>query len=98
MQLSRAQFESGEVELLKAAWASKAGDERKIDRDCARDVMLEKLDVPGLTESEVDEIIVKVVKDREGIDQEEFLRVRPFDLTRFLGGGYCRVDQLTFVR
>ena len=78
VQFSRAQFESGEVELLKAAWASKAGNERKIDRDSARDVILEKLGVPGLTESGVDEIIVEVVKNREGVDQEEFLRVRLF--------------------
>ena len=80
VQLSPAQFESGEVELLKAAWASKAGDERKIDRESARDVILEKLGVPGLTESGVDKTIVEVVKDREGVDQEEFLRVRPFFL------------------
>ena len=78
VQLSRAQFEPGEVELLKAAWASKAGDERVIDRESTRGVVLEKLDVPGLTGSEVDEIIAEVVKDREAVDQEEFLRVRPF--------------------
>ena len=78
MQHSRAQFEPGEVELLKAAWANKAGDERKIDRESARGVVLEKLDVPGLTGSEVDAVVTKVVKDRKGVDQEEFLRVRPF--------------------
>jgi glycerol-3-phosphate dehydrogenase len=77
VQLSRAQFEPGEVELLKAAWASNAGDERRIDRESARVVVLEKLDVPGLTGSEVDEVIVEVIKGREGVDQEEFLRVRP---------------------
>jgi len=76
VQLSRAQFEPGEVEFLKAAWAGKAGDERKIDRESARGAILEKLDVPGLTESEVDKIIAGVVKDRESVDQEEFLRVR----------------------
>ena len=88
VQLSRAQFEPGEVELLKAAWASKAGDEKRLDRESARDVILEKLDVPGLTESEVEEIIVEVVKNREGVDQERFLRVRSFFiLAQFLG--YC---------
>lgn len=85
VQLSRAQFEPGEVEYLKAAWASKAGNERKLDRESARDVILEKLDVPALTESEVEEIIVEVVKNREGVDQEGFLRVRPF----FNLLGYC---------
>lgn len=78
VQFSRAQFEPGEVELLKAAWASKASDERKMDRESARGVILEKLDVPGLTDSEVDKVVAKVVKDRKGVDQEEFLRVRPF--------------------
>lgn len=76
VQLSRAQFEPGEVELLKAAWAGRVGDERKIDRESARGVVLEKLDVPGLIDSEVDKVIARVVKDREGVDQEEFLRVR----------------------
>jgi hypothetical protein len=76
VQLSRAQFEPGEVELLKAAWAREAGDEVKIDRERARGVVLEKLDVPGLTGSEVDQVVAKVVKDRKGVDQEEFLRVR----------------------
>jgi glycerol-3-phosphate dehydrogenase len=80
VQFSRAQFEPGEVEFLKAVWVAKAGDERIIHRESARGVILEKLDVPGLTESEVDEIIAKVVKDRESVDQEEFLRVRPFYL------------------
>ena len=75
VQLSRAHFEPGEVELLKAAWASNAGDGRKINRESAREVVLEKLDVPGLTGSEVDEVVANVVKDREGVDQEEFLRV-----------------------
>ena len=92
-RLSRAQFEPGEVEFLKAAWAGKAGDEKIIDRESARGVILEKLDVSGLTESEVDEIIAKVVKDRKSVDQEEFLRVRPFYLDSFF-----RVDQLTLVR
>ena len=42
-QLSRAQFEPGEVELLKAAWAKEAGGEVKLDRESARGVVLEKL-------------------------------------------------------
>ena len=47
VQLSRAHLDPGEVELLKAAWTSNAGDERKINRESAREVVLEKLDVPG---------------------------------------------------
>jgi len=96
VQLSRAQFEPGEVEFLKAAWAGKAGDERKIDRESARGAILEKLDVPGLTESEVDKIIAGVVKDRESVDQEEFLRVRLVYLDQ--KNWACWVDQLTSVR
>ena len=95
-RLSRAQFEPGEVEFLKAAWAGKAGDEKIIDRESARGVILEKLDVSGLTESEVDEIIAKVVKERESVDQEEFLRVRPFYLDYFFGllGGYANIGTI----
>ena len=78
VQISRAQFEAGEIELLKAAWAKEAGDKLKLDCESARGVVLEKLDVPGLTGSEVDKVVAKVVKDRKGVDQEEFLRVRPF--------------------
>ena len=59
-------------------WAKEAGDEVNLDRESARGLVLEKLDVPGLTDSEVDEVVAKVVKDRKGVDQEEFLRVRPF--------------------
>jgi glycerol-3-phosphate dehydrogenase len=82
--LSRAQFAAGEVELLKAAWASSVGDgRRKIDREAARGVVLERLDVPGLTGAEVDEAIAEVVRDREGVDQEEFLRVRFLLLVHF---------------
>ena len=48
------------------------------DCESARGVVLEKLDVPGLTGSEVDEVVAKVVKDRKGVDQEAFLWVHPF--------------------
>ena len=48
------------------------------NRESARGLVLGKLDAPGLTGSEVDEVVAKVVKDRKGVDQEEFLRVRPF--------------------
>jgi hypothetical protein len=67
-------------------------DERKIDRESATGVMLEKLDVQGSAESEVDEIIAKVVKDRKSVDQE-FLRVRPFYLDSNFGllGGSANI-------
>ena len=54
VKLSRVQFEPGEVAFLKAAWARETDDEVKPDHESARGVVLEKLDVPGLTGSEVD--------------------------------------------
>jgi hypothetical protein len=48
----------------------------KIDREAAQGAVLEKLGVPGLMDAEVDEVIARVVRDREAVDQEEFLCVR----------------------
>jgi hypothetical protein len=48
----------------------------EIDREATRSAVLEKLGVPELTSAEVD-------RDREGVDQEEFLQVSFSLLVRF---------------
>jgi hypothetical protein len=71
--LSCAQFAPGEVELLKVVQAGSMGGS-KTDREAMRGVVLKKLGVPGLTGVEVDKAIAEIVRDHEGVAQEEFLQ------------------------
>jgi len=49
---------------------SRVGDGgSKIDREAARGVVFRKLSVHGHAGTEVDEVIMEVVRDRDGVDQ-----------------------------
>jgi hypothetical protein len=75
--LSRAEFAPSGVDLLKAVRAGGVGDGgSKIDREAARGAGLEKLGVPGPTGAEVGGVIAGLARDRQCVDQKEFLSMR----------------------
>jgi hypothetical protein len=75
--LLRTQVAPGEAEPFRAAWVSSVSDRWSMtDCEAAQGVVLEKLGAPGLMCAEVDEIIVEVARDREGVDQEQCLHTR----------------------
>ncbi|KIM23464.1 hypothetical protein M408DRAFT_11495 [Serendipita vermifera MAFF 305830] len=79
--ISRAQFEPGEIDRLKASFsrrtpAPSASKETKwLSQEDVKALVTEKVSLGWLTETDVDGVINEVTKGREVVSQEEFIHV-----------------------